>query len=149
MQHRFDGRPHGLRAHRHEVRRVVGAAALPGGSGQIRRDRIHEAGVRIRGHQPYPAQAAGDQVGEEGVPRGLGLAGGHLHAQHLAVPVAVDPGGQQHRGFDDLLVLADLDRQRIGGDEGEWSGLVQAPVAERGDLLIQVGGHAGDLGFRQ
>ena len=63
--------------------------------------------------------------------------------------VAVDAGGQQHRGFDDLLVLADLDRQRIGGDEGEWSGLVQAPVAERGDLLVEVCGHAGDLGFGQ
>lgn len=63
--------------------------------------------------------------------------------------IAVDPGGQQDRRFDDLLVLPDLDRQRISGDEGERAGLVQAAVPERSDLLVQVCGHAGDLGFGQ
>ena len=120
----------------------MGAAALPRGSGQVRRNGLDEPGVGIGGDQPHAAQAAGDQVGEEGVPRGRGLAGGHLHAEDFAVPVAVDAGGQQDGGFDDLVVLADFDRQRIGGDEGERSGLVQAPVAERGDLLVEVGGHA-------
>jgi hypothetical protein len=46
----------------------------------------------VGGHQPHAGQAAGDQVGEEGVPRGCGLAGGNLHAEDFAVAVTVDPG---------------------------------------------------------
>ena len=44
VQHRLHGRPHGLGAHRHEVRRVVGAAALPRGSRQVRRNRPDQPG---------------------------------------------------------------------------------------------------------
>ncbi len=96
----------------------------------------------IRGHQTHPAQPAGDQIGEEGVPGGFGFAGRYLHAQHFTVAIAVDAGGQQDNGFDDLLVLADFDRQGICGDEGERPDLVEATMAERCDLLVEVGGHA-------
>ena len=98
--------------------------------------------MSIGGHQTYPAQAAGDQVSEEGVPGGFGFGGGHLHAEYFAVAVAVDAGGQQYDGFDDLLVLTDLDRQGVGGDKGERSGFVEAAMAECGDLLVEISGHA-------
>ncbi len=47
VQHRFDRWPHALGCHAHEVRGVVGAAALPGGSGEVRCDRLDQAGVGI------------------------------------------------------------------------------------------------------
>ena len=65
VQQRLDPAPRALRGHRHQVRGVVGAAALPGGAGQGRGDRGDQAGVGVGGDQLDPGQAAGDQVAEE------------------------------------------------------------------------------------
>ena len=111
----------------------------------MRGDRFHEPGVGVGGDQADSAQAAGDQVGEEAAPRRAGLAGGDAHAQDLAVAVAVDAGGQQDDGVDDPSALADLHRQRVGGDEREGAGLVQGAVAELLDVLVEIGCHAADL----
>lgn len=43
----------------------------------------------VGGHEPDSGQAAGDEVGEERVPRLLGLGGGDLAAQDFTVPVGV------------------------------------------------------------
>ena len=149
VQHRLDRRPHALRGHAHQVRGVVGAASLPGRAGQVRRDRLDQPGVGVAGDQPDPGQAAGDEVGEELVPRRPGLAGGDPHAEDLAVPVAVDAGREQHDGVDHAAALADLHRQRVGGHEGERPGGVEGPVAELLDVLVEVGGHPRHLGLRQ
>ena len=52
--------------------------------------------------------------------------------------IPVDAGGQQGYGVDHAATLADLHRQRVGSDERERAGLVQGPVAERLDLLIEI-----------
>ena len=48
----------------------------------------------VGGDQPHPGQAAGHLVGEELVPRRPGLGRDHAQAEHLAMPVVVDAGGQ-------------------------------------------------------
>ena len=127
----------------------MGAAPLPRGTSQVGCDRLDQAGVGVAGHEPYPGQAAGDQVGEELVPRRTGLSGGHAHPQDLAVAIAVHAGGQQHRGVDDPAALADLHRQRIGGDEGERASGIEGTGAKLLDVLVELGGHPRDLRLRQ
>ncbi len=73
VEQRFHPAPGGLRADRHQVRRVVGAAALPGGAGQSRTQRRHQAAVGVGGHQADPGQAADGQVAEERQPAGAVL----------------------------------------------------------------------------
>ena len=48
-------------------------------------------------------------------------------------------------GPGDASAFADLHRQRISGDEGERPGRIEWAVAERLNVLIEFGGHAGDL----
>jgi hypothetical protein len=127
----------------------VGAAALPGGAGQVRRDRVDQTGVRVTGHQEGAGQAAGNQIGEERVPRLLRLAGRDLDPKNFAVPVRVDAGGDQHDGVDDAALLADLHGQRVGGHERERPGFAQRPGPKRRDLGVEVGGHPRDLRLRQ
>ncbi len=149
VQHRLDRRPHRFRGHAHEVRGVVGAAALPGGSGQVRCDRFDQALVGVTGDQTDTGQAAGDEVGEELVPRRPGLTRGHAHAEDLAVSVAVDAGGQQDHRVDHSAALSDLHGERVSSDEGERARSIEGAVAELLDVLIQLGGHPGDLRLRQ
>ena len=133
----------------------MGAAPLPRRAGQVRGDRLHEATVGVGGDQQHPGQATGDQVGEEPVPGLSGLAGHDFQPEDLTMAVGVHPGRDEHDGVDDPAVLPDLPprasghRQRIGGDEAERAGLGERTAAERGDLLIKVGVHPGDLRLRQ
>ena len=75
VEHGLEGRPGALGGHCHQVGGVVGAAALPGRSGQVRGDGLDQTRVGVRGDKSYPSQASGDQVGEELVPRCSALAG--------------------------------------------------------------------------
>src|SRR5690606_9245640 len=50
-------------------------AALPGRSGQVRRDSLDQTLVGVGGDEADAGQAAGDEVGEELVPGRGGLAG--------------------------------------------------------------------------
>jgi hypothetical protein len=61
------------------------------------------------------------------------------------VTVGVDPGGDQDHGVDDAAVLADLHRQRVRRDEHERTRVAERAGPERGDLLVEVGGHPRDL----
>lgn len=119
----------------------MGAAALPGGAGQVRRDRLDQAGVGVGSDQQHAGQAAGDEVGEEAVPRLFGFAGGDPDAEDLAVAIGVHPGRHQDDGVHDAAVLADLHRQRVRRDERERSRLAQRPGPERGHLLVELGRH--------
>lgn len=119
----------------------MGPASLPTRAGQVRCDRLDQPGVSVTGDQPNSAQAAGNQVGEELVPRWAGLAGGYPEAQDFAVSVAVDTGGQQHHRVDHPPAFADLHRQRVGGHERERAGGIQWSMAELFDLLVELAGH--------
>ena len=132
----------------HQVRRVVGAAALPRRSGQVCRDGVLESGVGVRSDQPDSGQTPGHQVGEELVPGRPGLGGGDPESEDLAAAIAVDAGGQQDNGVDDSPALADFHGQRVGRYERERAGRVQGPVPEGLDLFVQFGGHPAHLGFR-
>ena len=123
----------------------MGTTSLPACAGQVRRDCLDQPGVRVARDQPHAGQAARHQVGEEHVPRFLRLAGGDLDAEDLTVPVAVDAGRNEHDSVDDAPVLADLHRQRVGGDERERPDLTERASTERRDLLIEVGSHPRDL----
>ncbi len=89
----------------------MGSASLPDRAGQVRRDRLDEAGVRIAGDQTDSAQAAGDEVGEEGVPGRPGLGCRDPEAEDFAVPVAVDAGRDEHNRVDHAAAVhAQFDR---------------------------------------
>jgi len=136
VQHRHDCRPHRLRRPARQVRRVVGAAPLPAGAGQVRCDRLDQALVDGGSDQPDSGQAAGDEVGEELVPPRTGFGCGHAHAEDLPVPVAVDAGGEQDDGVDHAAAFADLLGQGVGGDKGERAGGVEGAGAELLDVLV-------------
>jgi hypothetical protein len=118
-----------LGTHGHQIRGVVGAAALPGRAGQCRAGGVDQACVRVGGDQRDAVQAAGDQVFEEAVPAraGLGRTGGD--AEDLAEPVGVDSGGNHDRDLDHPAAFADLHRQRIRGHKRVGPG-VQRPFAK-------------------
>jgi len=126
----------------------VRAASLPRGSGQDGADRGDEAGVGVGDDELDAGQAAGGQRAQEGQPAGAVLAGGDVDAKDLAVAVGVDPDGDQRVDVDDAAALADLLSQCVDPDERVGPG-VQGPIAERGDLVVQVLGHRRDLGLRQ
>lgn len=125
----------------------MGAAPLPGRAGQVHRDGLDQAGARVRGDEPHAGPAAGHEVGEELVPRRAGLGRGHAHAEHLAVPVAVEPGHDHDDGVDGAPALADLYRQGVGRHERERSRLGQRAVPERLDLGVEVLSHPGHCDF--
>jgi hypothetical protein len=56
------------------------------------------------------------------------------------VPVSVDADRDQAVDVDDPAALTDLQRQRVGPDEGVGAG-VQRSGAERLDLLVELLGH--------
>ena len=103
----------------------------------------------IRGHQADTGQAAGDEVGEELVPRCPGFSGGYADAEDFAVAVAVDSGGQQRHRVDDPAAFADLHGQRVGGDERERARVGEGAVAEVLDDRVQISGHPRHLGLRE
>jgi hypothetical protein len=104
--------------------------------------------MRIADHELDTGQAAGDQPAQERQPPGPVLGGGDVEAEDLPVPVGVDPGGDQGMHVDHPAVLADLDRQRIDPHE-RVRPRIQRPLAERGDLGVEVRGHLRDLRARQ
>jgi hypothetical protein len=75
--------------------------------------------VGVPGHQAHPGKPAGNEVGEERVPRGPGLAGGDFQPEDFAAPIGIDPGRDQHDGVDNAAAFADFHREGVGGDERE------------------------------
>ena len=121
---------------------VVGAAPLPGGSGQVGGDGLNQAQMGVTGDQAHAGQASGDQVSEELLPGRTGLAGRHPHPQHFAVSVIVDSGGNQDRARDDASSFAHFHGQRVSGNERDRPGIVEGPVAELIHVFVQVCCHA-------
>ena len=145
VEHRFDRGPKRFRGHAHQVRGVVGSAALPCRAGKVRRDRFHQTWVGVGGDQPDPGEATSDQVSEERVPGRAGLRGGDPQPEDLPAAVVVDTGRDQDDGVDHAAAFTDLHRQRVSSHERERSRLIQRPVAELVDVFVEVGGHPGDL----
>ena len=88
--------------------------------------------IRIIGPDLLP-----DRAGQ--VRRG-GLARRDPQAKHLTATVGVHPGSNQHDGVDDAAALADLHRQRVGGDERERASVAERAVAELLNVLVELRG---------
>jgi hypothetical protein len=141
VQQRFDPAPAALRGRGHEVRGVVSATPLPGGTGDGRSDRNREPGVGVAGDELDAGQAAGGQVAEERQPAGAVLARGDLDAEDLAVPVGIDAGRDEHVDRHHPPTLTDLEHQGVGRDEGERTGVGKASGAELLNVLVELLGH--------
>jgi hypothetical protein len=122
----------------------MGPAPLPGGAVQHRRHRVLEALVGVGDHQLDPGQAASDQRAQKRRPGGAVLGRTDIQAQHLPMAIGIDSGGNQCGGVGDPTTLADLDHQGVQPHKGIRAG-VQRPVAPRGNDLIELGAHPGDL----
>ena len=92
----------------------------------------------VTGHQAHAGQAAGDQVSEELLPGWSGFAGGYAYAQHFAMSVIVDFGGNQNRARDDASSFAYFHGQCVSGNEGERTSVIEGTVAELIHVLVQV-----------
>ncbi len=68
MQHHLDRGPQRLQGDDHEVRGVVGAAALPDRAEQARRDHFDKTRLGARGDQADSAEPASNKVGEDTAP---------------------------------------------------------------------------------
>ena len=84
----------------------MGAAALPGGAGEDRRDRCPEAPVGVRGDELDAGQAARHEAAQEVQPERPVLGGADVDAQQLALAGGVDGGGDDHGHLDDAALLA-------------------------------------------
>ena len=127
---------------------VVRPAPLPSGPGQHGRDRVHQPGVVVAGHQLHPGQAAGGQAAQERQPPRAVLGAGHVEAEDLPAPVRVDAGRDQAVHVHRAAALADLLGQRIDPHE-RVRPAVQRPVPEAVDELVQLRGHRADLRLGQ
>ncbi len=66
---------------------------------------------------------------------GCGIAA-TMYVRHIQG--TVDADRDQHHGIDHAAGLADLHRQRVGGDEGERTDGVERAVAELLDELVEI-----------
>src|ERR1044072_8602570 len=82
----------------------VNSAALPGGAEHDGADRGDQAGMGIRDDQAHPGQAAGTQGAQELGPERLVLAVAYGQAEHFAVAVGGDGGGDDNGLGDDLVM---------------------------------------------
>ena len=79
----------------------MSAAALPAGSSKDRGDGVLQPLVSIRGNQLHPAEPSSRQRAQEGQPERAVLAGTHVQAQNLTLPVGIDPRRHHHADVHD------------------------------------------------
>ena len=91
----------------------MGAAALPAGSSKHRGDGVLQPLVSIGGCQFHPAEPSSRQRPQEGQPERAVLAGTHVHAQDLTLPVGIDPRRHHHADVDDATALPNLLGQAV------------------------------------
>ena len=91
-----------------QVGHEVSAAALPAGSSKHRGDDVLQPLVSIGGYQFHPAETASRQRAQEGQPERTILAGAHVQAQNLTLPVSIDPRRHHHADVDDATTLPNL-----------------------------------------
>ncbi len=70
-----------------------------------------------------------------------------MYAEHFAVAVSVNTGGQKYGAFDHPAAFAHFDRQCVAGQVGVPAGIEWA-VFEVCDHLVEFFRHARYLGFR-
>jgi site-specific DNA recombinase len=132
----------------HPIRRLrrdeVHFAALPARPGEAGGQGLAEPFVGIADHQPHPAQAAGDQLAAELQPERPALAGADGHPEHALLAGLAHAEGDHGRLADHPPVGAHL---LIGGVEEDVrvGGIVQRPLAEGGQLLVQLAADAAHL----
>jgi hypothetical protein len=119
-------------------------APLPAGALQHPSDRGLQAGVGVGDDQLHPAQPTRPQRPQERRPEGLVLAVADRDAQDLPVAGQGHAGGDDHRLGHDPPAGADLDVGRVAEQVGEGD-VVQRPVAEGRQALVELGADAADL----
>ncbi len=117
----------------------MAAAALPDASLQLAADRLGEAGVGVRDHQPDATQAPFLEMGDELRPEGLGLAVADLEAQQLPATILVHPHGDDDSAGAELLSLAQPPLE-VGGIEIDVgvAAALQGPAQKRLHLLVDL-----------
>ena len=91
----------------------MSAAAVPAGTGEHRGDGVLQPLVSIGGCQFHPAEPSSRQRPQEGQPERAVLAGAHVHAQDLTLPVGIDPRRHHHADVDDATTLPNLLGQAV------------------------------------
>lgn len=145
VEHGLDCWPQTLRSDRYQSGRVVSAVTLSRCSGQIRRDRVDQAGVGIGGDQMDSPSGGGQPDQRRTRSRLARFDWLRRHPEHFAVAVRVDPDREHHDSVDDPAAFTDLHRQRVSEDTGERARLAQRTVTTLSDMLIEVRTHAGHL----
>ena len=113
-----------------DIGRQVGLTALPRPSRalELRLDGLHQPALVVSDHQVHAREATTFEPGEELQPRPLALAIPHLKSQHLAIPLLVDPGGDQRAHRPHPPRFTHLDHQRIHQYEGIATATHQVPL---------------------
>ena len=115
----------------------MGAAALPAGSSEHRGDGVLQPLVSIGGNQFHPAETPSGQRAQEGQPERAVLAGAHVHAQNLTLPVGIDPRRHHHADVDDATTLPNLLGQAVQPHVGVGT-TVQGTTQETVHHFIQL-----------
>ena len=111
------------RARRFRCCRIRCPAMASGRAGPRAGDRVPQPVMAVRGDQRHAGQAAGGQAAQEGQPPGAVLGAGHVQAQDLPVPAAVDAGGDQGVHVDRAAALADVLGQGVDPHGGVRPGI--------------------------
>ena len=91
----------------------MGAAALPAGSSKHRGDGVLQPLVASEVTTSTPPETPSGQRAQEGQPEGTVLAGTHVQAQDLTLPVGIDPRRHHHADVDDATTLPNLLGQAV------------------------------------
>ena len=95
------------------------AAALPGSTLEATRDRLGQSGVGVGDHEAHAGQAPVGEAGEELAPERFVLGVADVDAEHFAVPVGAQPGGDHDCFGGDVAVLAHVHVRGVQPDVHE------------------------------
>ena len=118
----------------------VHPAPLPRHPLKVTLHRRHDPRVRVARHQLQPLQPPVLQVPEQLPPRRFALAVSHTPIQHFPTSFGCKPYGYQHRLAHHTALHTHLLVPRVNV-QVHVVRLVQTPVAERQQLLVQFTGH--------
>jgi hypothetical protein len=102
-----------------------------------------EALVVVGDDQAHAAQAAGDEVAQEGGPAGAVLGGDPVAAQDLAVAFGIDADRGDGGDVHDAPAIAAARGLGVDPEVGVGAG-VERPGAEGRDQRVELPGHLGD-----
>ena len=114
----------------------VDHAPLPCRLGETLAHRLHQPQTLVADHQPHATQAARLEMPQERPPALRVFLASLAHAENLAVPLAVDPDGHQHRHVPDLPAPGTLQPDAVQVHVRVLA--LERPVAPRLDLAVDL-----------